>query len=153
MTKQQKTWLFLGVTGAAVVLLVFILGFILYMRWGESQLGPPSEAYLNAVAAGEYERAYNMIGERWKAIQSLEEIRAMEEDVRENMGRLQSKRVLGFQIKSGADELSTITYGATFENAEAIITVTLTQEDGEWVVQGVQYDAPEAQQEEPVASG
>lgn len=150
MSKSAKIWLAIGLGGAALVVGGLITAYFVFMNYAERTLGPPAEAFLAKAQAQDYDAAYALAGPRWKQKQTLEDYRQFEQKVRDRLGPLIDKNFIAAQFQSNTGgSFATLTYSAKFENGRGTITVSLFKQNGEWIVEGVNYQSPLLKSDEP----
>ena len=141
--KRGHGCFFYGCITVVVLVAVCVGALVAVFLYGKGQVAPCCEAYLSAVEQGDYETAYQQIGERWKQQQSFEQYVDFEKALRETLGTCRDKSVGHVSISSrpGA-AYARIVYNAEFENGLGTIVFSLEKEQGQWVVQGVNYNSP-----------
>lgn len=129
---------------AALVVLVIAGAALFVGLFREKQkMAPRCEKYLNAVERGDYRAAYRLIGRRWRDVQAYDEYVEFERTLREALGKCQEKTLTEYKVRAGTGgSMGLVVYHARFEKGECQIVFRLEKEDGNWRVQGVNYNSP-----------
>lgn len=93
------------------------------------------------IAAGRGEKVYAEAADEWRAQVSAEKSGAMLNQVRERLGRVQSRAMYaGKEQRSAGGAIPghslVVTYQTTFERATGMETFTLLERDGRWLLAG-----------------
>ncbi|MHC4872977.1 MAG: DUF4019 domain-containing protein [Planctomycetota bacterium] len=127
------------------------LGLFYKVGSASSQLSPHCELYLAAVQSGNYDNAYSMIAPEWKEQQNESQFRNFNYSLKRIIGTLYAKKMQREEMKatpSGSQAL--VVYNASFTNADpCLITFTLYEKGGIWMVGGVNYQTPVLMQFQP----
>jgi len=126
-----------GFVGILVLVAVFI-----FMK-GKRDLEPVVGAYLAAVDEGDYDAAWGLVGERWRAAQSREEFTAFEKSVRGALGAFKDRTMTGVHINSNSSgSTARVVYSGEFEKGAATVTFTMSKAGDRWLIDGVHYGSP-----------
>ncbi|MFH1732180.1 MAG: DUF4019 domain-containing protein [Planctomycetota bacterium] len=128
---------------AALVVLVIVGAVFFVSLFREKQeMAPRCEKYLNAVERGDYRTAYRSLGRRSRELQTHDEYVEFKRTLREALGKCQEKTLTQYKVRAGRRSTGLVVYHARFEKGECQIVFTLEKEDGNWRVQGVNYNSP-----------
>ena len=142
--KRRHGCFFYGCLTLVMLGVVLAGGCLTFFLHGKRKLGAPCEQYLAAVERGDYQAAYQMVGNRWKQEQSFEEYVALEKMLRQALGKFHKKSAMGVRAFAAPRRggVGQILYRARFENGECTITFSLEKSQGQWVIEAVHYDSP-----------
>ena len=123
--------------GGLVVLFIGVLAY------GQAEVAPTAEKFLDTLEAGEYDSAFAQIGDDWRKITNPEDFRATLSGFQEKLGPQQSRSQRGINVSSNTDQgtTATIDYEIRYQNDTAQVEVLLKQYGDEWKVVGVNWDA------------
>jgi len=132
--------------GCAICVGAVVLGIgacVMMFQYGKKSVVPAADQYLDTVERGDFAQAYELVGDRWRERQSLEELSAFEKGIRDQLGPCPSRRMAGVEMSTtGEGSLADISYVAECESGRTQITVTLRRSGRSWSVDGVRYGAP-----------
>lgn len=133
--------------GCMTLILMAVAGVIIggsLFLYGRQKLKPACEAYLAAVEKDDYDAAYALIGPEWKKTQTRAEFAEFERDRNARLGKVEKKSMTGVSFET-SEKLGTAglaKYDAQFSKAKGTMRFSLLKHDGNWIVEGVNYDSP-----------
>lgn len=128
----------LGLTLGVVALIAGGTYFI--FQKGGALLNPPLEAYLNAVNAEDYERAFAMLDPEWQAAQPIEDWIAFEQSIRADLGRFQSMSMRSVNMSSDMEgSTASAEYLGRFSEGECTLRTRFRYSDGAWKLVELTY--------------
>ena len=110
--------------------------------YGAKSLAPYSEKFLTLIDSDDYTGAYRMLGDGWKKQMNLQQFTDFEKGVKGVLGKCNSKTMSGVNINSNNGVTTgVLTYSATFAKGPATLIFTMEKENGEWKINGLQYNS------------
>ena len=129
-----------GCVALVVVFIAILAGIYFY---GRASISPYVEDFLALVEKSDYDAAYESVSSEWKARQSREEFEKFFVPVKEKLGPILSKTMVGVNIQSNmSGTTGVVTYSVTFEKGSGTIVFTMKKVEGEWRVMGARYVSP-----------
>lgn len=139
--KKHGCWLW-GCASISLVALLVVASCFVMVKQGEASVAPIADQYLELVAAGNFEEAYDRIGNKWTESQSFEEFSTFHRMINSKLGDYQSRKITGTNITRGTSASSArLVYSAVFQNGTCEITITLEKIESEWKVQGARFNS------------
>jgi len=139
--KKKHGCMFYGCITTVVLVMLLAGGAFALYQYGMKALVPACQPYLDAVKAGDFDAAYDVVGQAWRDEQSKDKFVAFHRKMAEQLGAAKSLSFAGVNVETqkGAAR-ATLTFDAEFENTDAVTTITLGREDGKWKVIGIGHD-------------
>ncbi len=142
--EDAKKWLSCLGWGCLAVVVISALGIggcVAFVYKGGSDSHAAVNAYLEAVEAGDFETAFLTLGPGFTEQRGLEELVAFEQAARTEMGSCGDWRMSGtsFNRESSRSE-ALLSFQRMCDEGPVIVTFSLEQMDGEWVIQDIRYN-------------
>ena len=147
---EKRSWgscLLWGCLGVVLLIAGVIGSCVGLYRWGSAAVTPLTDAYLEDVARGDLEAAYERLGSGVTDELTEDEYIAYETTVHERLGARTAARVEGVSFSKKPDgSFAQVVYAATFEHGRAKIKLTLKKHAEGWIIEGISYDSPDLKQ-------
>ena len=136
-------WIFAGCGTILGVGIVVALLFIGLMSRGRAEFTPILEEYLVLVEQGKFERAYDSLGDQWKAANAFDEFRDFILLVSDALGDYESAEMTSVHYRNnlGSPAWVVAVFTSTFEKASAKLTVNFQKYGDEWRIEGIDYQS------------
>ena len=140
---RKGRWIFVGCGALVGLLAIAGIGFVFLFSKGRSDFTPYLEDYLALVDRQQDERAYDSLGDEWKAAQSFEEYDEFAELMRHALGQHRSVRTISFFYRKdlGAPTRAQVVFRAEFEKDQAVLRTTFRKYEDEWRLEGLRYES------------
>jgi len=139
---------FYGCMTAVVVgvVLALAVGALVYYGYsGQAGVRATADAYLEAIDAGDYVRAYDLLGPDWQSRMSPDQFADFEAGAREALGGCSDRRMASVNVQSasGTSARAELGYTITCGSGPMTIRLVMARYEGDWLVEAEEYASPE----------
>lgn len=141
-----RLWPWVLAAGAALAIGVAVaISFMILFARGNNEFTPRIEEILQLAENQDYSRAYDSVGEQWRAADTEEEFRDFFIVVDESLGELESLRVSGVRVQKqlGAPDRASAVFSGTFQKETTTLQATFGKYPDGWKVEGIHFDGLE----------
>lgn len=148
---------FYGCMAAVAVVVVLVLAaaaLVYYGYTGQAGVRATADAYLEAVDAGDYVIAYDLLSPDWQSRMGPDEFAEFEDNAREALGGCSDRRMTNVNVHSGTGSSARAELGYTTTCASGPITIRLllVRHQGDWLVEAEEYVSPQPERHDSCAS-
>jgi hypothetical protein len=128
-----------------VVLALGVAALVYYGYAGQAGVRATADDYLEAIEAGDYIHAYDLVSPDWQTRMSPDQFADFEAKAREALGGCSDRRLTSVNVQSsaGSSARAELAYATTCGSGPIVIRLILVRQEGDWLVEAEEYASPE----------
>ncbi len=144
ISSPVQTALGIGCLGCLglIIIVAGVMGWVYYH--GKTTLSPMAADFIRLAESGEYDAAYEELGQGWKNEQSLDQFKDYYTNYIKALGNRRSLKFFKSQenVTTTDGRTAVVSFKATYEKGNATLVVSMKKYDDQWRVIGCKYASP-----------